>query len=321
MLKAKDKPVLTATHAVVNANSGKEEGVSIRDKLTECVEAAGGTLTLHEVHKGDDLPAIAQKALDAGATTVVAAGGDGTLCGVAQTMVGSSVAMGVIPLGTFNYFARALGIPEDSEAAIRAICDGRLEPASVGTINDKVFLNNTSIGVYSAILKQREDTYKRFGRSRIAAYWSVVRALVKFYDPMTMKIDVDGERISVKSPLAFVGNSSFQLDRFGLAGADAVRGGKLALYLADDVGRMGLVKHAARLAVGAMQEGRDFRLVTGTDIVIHSGRRRRLVVRDGEKSPMRGPYRIRLVPGALDIIVPEEKAEEDARGAAREAPQ
>ena len=73
MLKAKDKPVLTATHAVVNANSGKEEGVSIRDTLTECVEAAGGTLTLHEVHKGDDLPAITRKALDAGATTVVGA--------------------------------------------------------------------------------------------------------------------------------------------------------------------------------------------------------------------------------------------------------
>ncbi|MBV7407992.1 diacylglycerol kinase family protein [Maritimibacter sp. DP1N21-5] len=307
---AKDRPVLTATHAIVNANSGREEGVSIRDTLADCVGAAGGTLTMHEVRRGDDLPGVARRALDAGATTVVAAGGDGTLCGVAQTMAGSGVAMGVIPLGTFNYFARAVGIPEDSAAAIRAICNGRLVSTPVGRINDRVFLNNTSIGVYSAILKQREDTYRRFGRSRLAAYWSVVRALIRFYDPMTMKIDVDGERISVKSPLAFVGNSSFQLERFGLAGADAVRSGKLALYLADDVGRMGLVKHAARLAVGAMQEGRDFRLVTGTEIEIDPGKHKRLVVRDGEKEPMRGPYRIRLVPGALDLVVPEEEDRE-----------
>ena len=213
--------------------------------------------------------------------------------------------LGVIPMGTFNYFARSLGIPETAEDAVAAICDGEVRPAAIGRVNDKVFLNNTSIGVYSAILQQREDTYKQFGRSRIAAYWSVLRALVKFYDPMTMKIEVDGERMSVKAPLAFVCNSAFQLERFALQGADEVREGKLALFLADDVGRWGLVKHAAKLAARRMQEGRDFRLVTGREIVIDPGKHKRLVVRDGEKEPMRGPYRIRLDQRGLDVIRPK----------------
>lgn len=305
MLKPIDQPILTNTHVVINARSGRREGAAITDALRDCIAEHDGRVTFHVDEKGGSVEKLTQRALRSGATTVIAAGGDGTICGVANQLVGSGVPLGVVPLGTFNYFARSLGVPEETDAAIRAICDGYLLPAAVGRVNDKVFLNNTSIGVYSAILQQREDTYKQFGRSRIAAYWSVLRALVKFYDPMTMKIEVDGERMSVKSPLAFVCNSAFQLERFALQGADEVRDGKLALFLADDVGRWGLVKHAARLATRTMREGRDFRLVTGTEIVIDPGRHKRLIVRDGEKEPMRGPFRIRLDTDGLDVIRPK----------------
>ncbi|HBZ43243.1 MAG TPA: diacylglycerol kinase [Maritimibacter sp.] len=299
------KPDLSNVHAVINARSGKAGDGSIVDGLRQAVFDAGGSLTVHLDDKGGKVDKMARRAVDDGATAVIAAGGDGTLSGVAGEMAGSGVALGVVPMGTFNYFARALGIPQDADAAIRALAQGRVTPAAVGRVNDKVFLNNTSIGVYSAILQEREDTYKRWGRSRLAAYWSVIRALTRFYDPMTMAITVDGERISVKSPLAFVGASAFQLEGFQLDGAEAVRDGQLALLLADDVGRAGLVKHAARLAARRMEVGRDFHLVTGRDILIDPGRRKRLVVRDGEKAPMRGPFHVRIDPGALDVICPD----------------
>lgn len=305
MLKRTNEPQLMNTHVVINARSGRREGTAITDALEACVAKHGGRVTFHVDERGGSVEKLTRRALNAGASAVIAAGGDGTICGVANRMVGSGVPLGVIPMGTFNYFARSLGIPETAEDAVAAICDGEVRPAAIGRVNDKVFLNNTSIGVYSAILQQREDTYKQFGRSRIAAYWSVLRALVKFYDPMTMKIEVDGERMSVKSPLAFVCNSAFQLERFALQGADELREGKLALFLADDVGRWGLVKHAAKLAARRMQEGRDFRLVTGREIVIDPGKHKRLVVRDGEKEPMRGPYRIRLDQRGLDVIRPK----------------
>ncbi|MEC7764484.1 MAG: diacylglycerol kinase family protein [Pseudomonadota bacterium] len=304
MLKRTDQPILTNTHVVINARSGRREGADITDALERCIHQQGGHVTFHIDERGGAVEKMTKRALKAGASTVIAAGGDGTICGVANQMVGTGVPLGVLPLGTFNYFARSLGIPENTDEAVEAICDGTVRPAAVGRVNDQVFLNNTSIGVYSAILQQREDTYKQFGRSRIAAYWSVLRALVKFYDPMTMKIEVDGERLSIKSPLAFVCNSAYQLERFALQGADEVRDGKLALFLADDVGRFGLVKHAAKLATRRMREGRDFRLVTGKEIVIDPGRRKRLVVRDGEKEPMRGPYRIRIDAHGLDVIRP-----------------
>ncbi|MBV7377733.1 diacylglycerol/lipid kinase family protein [Maritimibacter dapengensis] len=305
------RPDLSQAHAIINARSGKAEGARMVEDLTAAVSAAGGALTVHLDRKSGRIETLTRKALDKGATTVIAAGGDGTISGVAGEMVGSGVPMGVVPMGTFNYFARALGVPETPAEAIRAVTDGVIQPAAVGRINDKVFLNNTSIGIYSAILKEREETYARFGRSRIAAYWSVLRALIKFYDPMTMSITVDGKQLSVRSPLAFVGHSAYQLERFDLEGAEAVRDGKLALFLADDVGRRGLVRHAFRLATRRMQAGRDFRLVTGSEIVIDPGRHKRLVVRDGEKAPMRGPYRISIEHGALDVIRPKDVPTDD----------
>jgi diacylglycerol kinase family enzyme len=304
MLQRSDQPLLNNTHAVINVRSGRRDGPNVADSLHDCVAKAGGRLTLHIDERGGSIEKLTRRALDAGASAVIAAGGDGTISSVANVLVGRGVPMGVIPLGTFNYFARANGIPEDTAAALDAICHGHKAPTDIGQINGKVFLNNTSVGVYSQILKQREDTYAQFGRSRMAAYWSVLRALVKFYDPMTMKIEVDGKQMSVRSPLAFVCNSAYQLERFALDGADAVRKGELALFLADDVGRLGLVRHAVKLATRRMREGRDFRLVTGREIVIDPGRHKRLVVRDGEKEPMRGPYRITLERHALDIIRP-----------------
>tara|TARA_R100000322_G_scaffold39804_2_gene24722 strand:+ start:27227 stop:28138 length:912 start_codon:yes stop_codon:yes gene_type:complete len=300
--------MLNNTHAVVNVRSGRRDGTDVTDWLRECIAESGGRLTLHVDERGGSIEKLTRRALDAGASAVIAAGGDGTISSVANVLAGGDVPMGVIPMGTFNYFARANGIPEDTQAALEAICHGRTSPADIGRINGKVFLNNTSIGVYSQILKQREDTYAQFGRSRAAAYWSVLRALLKFYDPMTMKIEVDGRQMSVRSPLAFVCNSAYQLERFALDGADAVRKGELALFLADDVGRLGLVRHAVKLATRQMREGRDFRLVTGREIVIDPGRHKRLVVRDGEKEPMRGPYRISLERHSLDLIRPPRAA-------------
>lgn len=297
-------PDLSRTHAIVNARSGKSGHDAFVADLTRRITAAGGTLSLHLDGRDGRIDRLTRRALDAGATTVVAAGGDGTLSGVAGVMAGRGVPLGIVPMGTFNYFARAMGIPTDPEGAIRTLTDGVLHPAAVGRINDAVFLNNTSIGVYAAILREREETYLRYGRSRLAAYWSVIRALSRVHDPLEMRITVDGEERRVKTPLAFVGASAYQLERFGLEGAQAVRAGALALFIAEDAGRLGLVRQAARLAARTMQAGRDVHLVTGREIVIDAGPRRRTVVRDGEKVPMHGPFRIRLDPGALDVIVP-----------------
>ncbi|MEF9605239.1 diacylglycerol kinase family protein, partial [Paracoccus sp. PXZ] len=127
--------------------------------------------------RGADLPAMARAAVAEGFDLIVAAGGDGTQAAVAGAVAGTPAAMAVIPGGTFNYFARDLGSGETVEAALKIFDAPRIRRVHVGEMNGMIFLNNVSFGAYPEILRRRESIYRRWGRSRLAAYWSAVAAL------------------------------------------------------------------------------------------------------------------------------------------------
>ena len=88
---------------------------------------------------------------------VVAAGGDGTVNAVASALAGSDMPLGIFPLGTFNHFARDIGIPLGPEAAAKVIATGHPKRVDVGEVNDRIFVNNSSLGVYPDIVRERES--------------------------------------------------------------------------------------------------------------------------------------------------------------------
>ncbi|MGR3395340.1 MULTISPECIES: diacylglycerol/lipid kinase family protein [Paracoccaceae] len=259
--------------------------------------------------KGRDIAETARAAVRDGYGTIVAAGGDGTIMAVASALNGSGCALGVLPLGTFNFFARGYGIPEDPEGAAQVIAGGHSQSIDLGTVNGRVFLNNASIGVYPAILKERETVYRRWGRRRIAAHWSVIKTFWRFRRPLKVEIEVNGTRRRFRTPLVFAARSAFQLDHFGLQGADCIRRGGFSVFVAPDEGRLGLLSDAVRLAVKQMRLGEDFELICADRLTIHMKRRRQLVACDGEKFAMDGPLRFEMVRDAFRIITPR-KADE-----------
>jgi len=290
---------------ILNPKSGKKAGSLSLEEMERRLDALPMPVTLLRAQKGGDITRLTRKALDDGHRTIVAAGGDGTIVGVASGIVGrDDVTFGVIPMGTFNFFARGLGIPEDLEGSVGNLATGTPRPVTVGEVNGRLFLNNASLGAYPAILDQREGVYRRWGRSRLAAYWSVLQALSAFKRPLTMRITVDGEQHRRRSPLAFVAMSAFQLDTYELPGADDIRAGRFALYVAPDSGRLSLIVQAVRLAWRRLRPGRDVELITGSDIVIETNRAKRLLARDGEKELVENPFRFRTLPGALRVIAP-----------------
>ncbi|WP_375690895.1 diacylglycerol/lipid kinase family protein [Pseudooceanicola sp. LIPI14-2-Ac024] len=295
-----------AIFVVINPGSGRKAGQLSLEEMEERLRALPRDTRLEHVKDGTDIGALARTALDEGYGTIVAAGGDGTICAVASELAGEDVTMGVIPMGTFNFFARGLGIPEDVEGAIRVLEDGTPTPVNLGEVNGRIFLNNASLGAYPAILDQREGIYKRWGRSRVAAYWSVLTALLSFKKPLRMQITVDGTRHRRRSALAFVAMSAYQLDTYQLDGADAVRDGRFALYVAPDTGRFGLILQAIRLAGRRMKPGRDVELITGEDILIETNRKRRLLARDGEKETIEDPFHFKVRHDALRILAPHQ---------------
>lgn len=264
----------------------------------------GDAATITRIKKGSDITKAAKAAVDAGYGTVVAAGGDGTIMAVASVLAGTDVRLAVLPMGTFNFFSRGLGMPDDLAEAVAGIMHGTTAPLSLGEINGRLFLNNASIGVYPAILQERETVYKRFGRFRLAAHWSAIKTFIRFQRPLHVEIDTQGQTRRYRTPLVFVARSAFQLDFFGIDGAEAVRDGKFAVYISPDQGRWGLLKQAWRLTRGKMEVGRDVELLCVDALTIRTRKLRQTVACDGEKLRLDIPLEFRLRQNILKVVCP-----------------
>lgn len=247
----------------------------------------------------------ATRALRDGFRIVVAAGGDGTVAGVAHALAGTGAALAVLPMGTFNYFARGLKMPEDPEGAARAILDGAPHDIAVGTLNGRVFLNNVSIGLYPAILEEREATYARYGRYRILAHIASLRTILRFQRPYRMELLQDETRHSIRTPMLFVARSAYQLDQFGLEGGQAISDDRFVLFLAHQQTRLGFLRLAWKLIRRKVDHGRDVLVSTPRKLAVAvRGRRRISVALDGEKLKMRLPLRIQIADHQLQVILP-----------------
>ena len=135
---------------------------------------------------------------------IVAAGGDGTLNAVASQLLHQDIPLGILPLGTFNYVARVLNIPLDLLAAANVIATGEPRLSHVAKINDQIYLNNASLGLYPLFIKRRELYNQKFGRFPLHAYTSGLDVLIRDRKELKLEIDVDQKRYPVKHLYSFL---------------------------------------------------------------------------------------------------------------------
>jgi YegS/Rv2252/BmrU family lipid kinase len=299
---------------ILNAGSGSKDDQELVQQITQALQARCAEFELRQTGRGGDLAQMARQAVKDGFDVVVACGGDGTQSAVAGALAGTDTIMGVLPAGTFNYFARDLGVGETIEDALETLLDASPAPKDVGQIENLVFLNNVSLGAYPQILKTRETIYDRWGRSRLAAYWSVLVALRRLRHPMDLTAKVDGQSRHFTTALVFVARSAYQLETFGLEGADAIRNGQFAVLIAKARQPLPLIRSAIRLALGKSAKNSDFELLVTDELVIETGRGRHLVAHDGEKTVMASPFHLRVWKDGLQVLLPA-----DGRNKTRDA--
>jgi len=123
--------------------------------------------------------------------------------------------MGVLPQGTFNYFARTHGVPADAAEPIQALLLALPVPVQVGLINDRVFLVNASLGLYAELLHDREAYTERFDRGRLVALGATVATLLGTHRQLRLRIERGTKTREVKTPTLFVGNNRLQLEQVG----------------------------------------------------------------------------------------------------------
>ncbi|MGQ0802211.1 MAG: diacylglycerol/lipid kinase family protein [Pseudomarimonas sp.] len=253
---------------------------------------------------------------------VVAAGGDGTINTVAHAVLGSGVPFAVLPQGTFNYFGRANGIPEDPTAAAQVLVDGRLTSVRVGRLNDRIFLVNASLGLYPKLLETREADKARFGRSRLVAIASALSTLLRSHRKLDLTMYAEHTHVRVRTLALIVGNNRLQLQRIGiepehLAAFD--RGELIATVLRPTtaMGMLGVILRGALGRVGAAEEVQSFGFLKLS--VSPRWRRFIKVGIDGEVIRMRAPLLFSVATEPLWLLTPPPVVDEVAVEPAIEA--
>jgi diacylglycerol kinase family enzyme len=268
------------------------------------VRAAGAEPRVELPRGGADLVSLAKKLVKEKPERIIVGGGDGTMSAAASVIADSGVALGVLPLGTLNHFAKDLGIPLDAAEALRVAVQGRPAPVDLGEVNGRAFLNNSSIGLYPAMVRQREKQRRRLGRSKWHAMLWAGLTVLRAHPFLHLRLVFDGVEHHRRTPFVFVGNNVYSMEGFDIGARKRLDCGVLSLYLTQRRGRLGFVLLALRALLGRLQQGSDFEAATTQELRIDSHHQRLLVAIDGEVEPMDLPLDFRIRQGALRVALP-----------------
>jgi len=245
-----------------------------------------------------------QQALDHG--VVVAAGGDGTLNSVAKHLLETDIPVGILPLGTFNYAARLLDIPLDLVEAAQVIATGQTKRIHVARINQEIYLNNASLGLYPLFIKKREDYNRIFGRFPLHAYTSALDVLIRDRKELKLEIWVGQKKYPVKTPLIFFGNNPLQLADMKMRIAQAAEQGKVAGVVVSKSDKLTLFKLVYQLIRGKIDQASDVYSFAAEQVRIESKRKKLMVAIDGETVEMIPPLNISVLKNSLSVMVPHD---------------
>jgi diacylglycerol kinase family enzyme len=289
---------------IINASAGAGHAQAACENLQRIFADVGIDVAVMPAGSGEELIELSQRAARENPPLIIAGGGDGTLNAVASAVTGSSTALGVLPLGTLNHFAKDLQIPLELEAAARTIAEGHVTLVDVGEVNGRVFINNSSLGLYPQIVRRRETQQRRLGRGKWPALaWASLMVLRR--SPfMNVRLNVDEIQHRFTTTFVFIGNNEYVMEGFNIGQRARLDGAQLSVYVSHRRGRGGLIALALRALFGRLHQARDFQALTAKTLEVSTRHARLHVATDGEVTLMDTPLEYRIRPGALRVIVP-----------------
>jgi YegS/Rv2252/BmrU family lipid kinase len=297
-------PQRTDVTFIVNRAAGSSGGDELANELRRKGEALGLRPDIVSLDPARDIVAEVRRAVARGADAVVAGGGDGTVSTVAACLAGTDTPLGVLPLGTLNHFAKDLAIPGELDAALEVVARGRAARIDVAEVNGRVFVNNSSLGLYPEIVRHREQQQARLGRGKWHAMISASLQALRREHPLSVRIEVDGASLLRRTGLVFVGNNEYCMEGLHIGQRAAIDDGRLSLYVTRRTDRTALLRLALRALFGRLEQAQDFEMMQARTVTVRTNRRHLHVAADGEVHLMDAPLCYRIRPGALQVLVP-----------------
>ena len=297
----------TPVKIIISAKAGASarDNGDVRALLTRIFDENRVGIDLSVAQNGAELIELAREAAQGRYKVIVAGGGDGTVSSVAAAVLDSDKALGVLPLGTLNHFARDMRIPSDLEAAARIIVAGHTTEVDVAEVNNRIFLNNSSLGLYPIIVREREKR-QRLGLGKWPAFvWATIQAFRR-YPFLDVRLRVNEHLIDRTTPFVFVGNNEYAMDSLNIGLRNNLDRGVLSIYLTHRTSRLRLIGLALRALFGRLRNDRDFLAFSSNEVKIETARKRVRVAFDGEVEVMQAPLQYQIRRRALRVIVPAE---------------
>jgi YegS/Rv2252/BmrU family lipid kinase len=298
---------LRSALVILNSGSGSGGADGARATITSRLLQSDLEVECLTLTEDLDLPAHVRRRVESGVSLVIAGGGDGTVNAVANAIRELPVRFGVLPLGTRNHFARDLGIPLDLEAALDVIVEGHSIAVDAAEVNGRIFINNSSVGLYPRIVRLRERYQRRRAGKWIVAAWATLR-VIRTAKPLRVQLTAEGAEIMRTTPLVFVGNNAYRMAGFDAGSRASVQDGVLALYVVKTTGEWRLLRLLWRILARTAQRSGELAMLTTPDATIDvpddASMTRLEVATDGEVVVLDLPLVYRSLPGALDVFVP-----------------
>lgn len=274
----------------------------VRDHLARLFTEHGRSAHIMIARNRKEVKSFAAKTAGSG-RIVIAGGGDGTVNTVASVLIDTDAVLGVLPLGTMNHFAKDLSLPQDLAGAVATILEGRTARLDVGDVNGHVFLNNSSLGAYSQLLRERKRDRDR-GWVNWLAFAMATVATLRHPLPITVRVRLDGvDQPAERTPLLFVGNNRYSMYGARMGSRSRLDSGQLWICMAPQCGRARLMWLAMQALAGRLRP-EDLSARNATAFSVQTQGSRVDVARDGRVTSMATPLHYRIRPAALQVMVP-----------------
>jgi diacylglycerol kinase family enzyme len=238
---------------------------------------------------------------------IVIGGGDGTVQSAAAALIrlGSDAALGILPLGTRNHLARQLAIPLDIAGAMALLAQSDVRRIDVGQVNDHIFLNNASIGMYPELVRSRDEEERRHHIPKWIANILAARAVLRRLRHHRLQVEAHGRAQVIRTPLLFVGNNVYSLEAGHIGQRAALDAGKLSLFALATHSRLSVLWFALRTLVGRADPEQDFAaLETSRELIVRAHAATIQIALDGELRWLQTPLRFASLAGAVRVIAP-----------------
>ena len=291
---------------ILNPSSGvQREGASV-DAVQAALRSAGvREIAVLPLEDGLDLKQALADPLRKGTDAVVAAGGDGTVSAVSSALTDTEMPLGVLPTGTLNHFAKDLGIPADLDGAARVIAAGKWIPVDVAKVNDRLFVNNSSIGLYPAIVAMRETLMRQGWPKRVAMLAGVVSAVWE-YPNISVRLTSGAAGPVTRTPLVFVGNNRYQFSGWEAGMRTGLQAGVLQVCTVQSQSRSALLRTVLLVLTGHTDAAPKLHIESADEVQLVTLRKRVRVAVDGEVVLMNSPLCYSICPGALRVLASRE---------------